>query len=466
MTTTMRTLGLSVGLLLAGSALSACGDDPSPDGGGEGGEGQGGGGGGAAGSPNESRDSYSLGGSVGDLPSEFESHPPECETLVPLADLSIRLFASDGHEFYFDVTEEAARAGDRQSCAGSSTDPDVDCPNSATNVRIVSADSGDCSDTGKVELDLRGGETFRSWLEIPTFKLDTGEFQKLEFPSGDSQLRLNNGQNGATVLREPVALRVFRALGYPAPRSSFVRTGSNVWDSAFSPGVRATHVLVQAYKKEFFDDELPDVRYVWEGKGDPFSRDDLEAGFRSYDCQWARDGACDDDALQDVVTLVRSAPRGPGFLEATASRVDWPRVHEYLCLSALTDLGDDWAHAGNNVVLAMNDAGKVYYLPYSTDASGGYFADQDEATPYRASAFLAETCFEDENCKNAAIATCDDLLDQFETLDAPTSIVDERCAALETNGLARPGDEEACRTIRGYYEDAAARVRELLDAER
>lgn len=449
----------SVGLLVALFAASGCQDDDGegpgteqPATGGNSGEGGQGGGG-----SSDKEDTYVLGDAVPKMPAKFDSHLPKCEEELSLNDLPMRLFADDGHLFYFEVTPEAVRAGDTQACDRETPLKDVDCPNFASNVRVVPFGTELCADTGKIELDLRGGKNFRPWLLIPTFKFDSGEFMPGSFGEGDSQLRFHSGQGGSTIVREAIALRIWRALDYPAPRSSFVKTQSNVWDTAYGEGTWAAHLMLQSFKKEFFEEELPGAISVWDGEGDPFGD-----GWREVSCEWSADDACDDEALSAIISLVQAEESGEGFQARTEAAIDWPSVHAFQCLSALTDAGDDWIHTGDNVVLALSEGGKVSYLPHRLDDSGGMRTEAEKPTPFTGTAFLIQECEKDPSCAAQARSTCGALLDKFEQEDLLSTIVDERCETLVDLDLARDGDTQACEEIRDYYQGAVARVRALL----
>src|SRR5690606_21365881 len=168
------------------------------------------------------------------------------------------------------------------------------CPPSAVNVRVVPATGIECSDTGKVELDLPGQSSWRPWAEIPNFKLDVGEFEDHKFLTGDKTLRMNNGQADSTSVREATALRVWRAMDYPAPPTRFVKTQSNVWDYDYEVGAYAAHNMVRPYKKAFFKEELPEVTSAWEGQGNPFG------GWFDAECEWSDGDDCENDILQDI----------------------------------------------------------------------------------------------------------------------------------------------------------------------
>lgn len=408
-----------------------------------------------------------TGGSA-NVPQEYPAHRPECAKLVPLDKLAIDLWGADGHQFYFEVTPAMRVAHDERLCDGGGSqvpytlgDENDSCPPWASNVRVIPAGSGTCSDTGKVELDLPGQSSWMPWEQIPNFKLDVNEFQDLEFITGDKTVRMNNGQAESTIVREATALRVWRALGYPAPRTSFVKTTSNVWDHDYEVGTFAAHNMVQPYKGAFFKQELPEVTSAWEGQGNPFG------GWFEAECEWSKADECEDDALASIVETVMAAPRGDGFMAATEHVVDWPMIHENQCLSALTGTGDDWIHNNNNVVLALRQDGRVIYLPYSTDISGGHpwyaVTPYDGPPGYGDDATLAARCAEDPACRAMALDACDDLVDDFEALDVMTLAVKERCNALEDTGLLRRADEEVCESLETFYGERADALRDELE---
>lgn len=391
-------------------------------------------------------------------PSEYISHLPDCATVVPLSTLAIDLFGMDGHQFYIEVHPEQRDVGDMQICNQKFGFPngvytlegdsaDALCPNWAYNIRIIPAgqtsSSVVCADTGKVELDLVGQSSWRPWSDIPNFKVDTGEFLDQAFLTDKRRFRLNNGQADSGIPREAITLRVWKAMGYPAPESSFARTQSNVWDTEYGEGTWAAHVLREQYDKRFFETHLPDVTQVWEGSGDPFM------GWFEADCQWSHDDKCNDAWLADIVALVQSTPMGPGFMAATESVIDWPALHQNQCLAALTATGDDWIHNMNNVVLALTEKGQILFLPYSVDISAGHL--WFPFVPYDGFAFLADMCRQDPDCRKNALTTCLEMIGQFEALDVPQTIVDERCDALEDAGLMRPSDESICKEVRQFY---------------
>lgn len=465
---------------------------------------------------------YTLGGAPSvpdddDELDEYESYLPACTETVPLDELEIDLFGEDGHLFYFEVTPEARLAADEQRCSFGFDvygavyelgEEEGGCPIPARNVRIRPAWSTVCSDTGKVEVDLPGQSSFRPWAEIPNIKLDVGEFEDMRFQTGDRQLRFNNGQADSTIVREAIALGIWREMGYPAPRTRFAQVRSNVWDTEVHPGASASHVMVQPYKEAFFREFAPEILHVWEGQGDPFVPTGGECDFGccdpfgcggeiidppyfidpaeeagdpaplplpdvvgepaavqrgsfSGDCQFSVEEQCDEEAFDSIVADLAEVPVGPGYMEATESYIDWPLLHQNMCLSALTGTGDDWIHNSNNVVIGIRDDGKIMFFPYSTDISGDHPWYQN--TPYQGYAHLTQACQADPDCWEAALSTCESMIDDFEELDVVATIVEERCEALEDTKLDRPADEPVCEALVEYYTARPAGLREEIE---
>lgn len=467
---------------------------------------------------------YSLGGAPAQAPDDedevnYDSHLPDCTEKVPLPLLEIDLFGKDGHRFYFEVTHEARLAADEQRCSFGFDaygavyelgEEENGCPIPAENVRIHPAGSTVCSDSGKVEVDLPGQSSFRPWAEIPNIKLDAGEFRDMKFQTGHRQLRFNNGQADSTIVREAVALGIWRKMGYPAPRTRFVQTRSNVWDTEVRPEVTASHVMVEPYKEAFFSASASDILHVWEGQGDPFVPSGGECdewgccdpfgcggdifeeapydidpggdmgfpllppgpaksaaaqrGSFTGDCQYSVAEDCDEEAFDNIVAALAEIPAGPGYMEATSDYIDWPLLHQNMCLSALTGTGDDWIHNSNNVVIGIRDDGKIMFFPYSTDISGGH--PWYEYTPYQGYAHLTQACQYDPDCWEEALATCESMIEDFEELDVVTTVVEERCEALEDAGLDRPADAPVCEELAEFYEARAAELRDELQSLR
>ena len=104
------------------------------------------------------------------------------------------------------------------------------------------------ADFGKVQVKLIGQSTGRPWTvhSLPNFKIDADEFVAKNRIGGVEHLRLNNAISG-NIFRERLALDLYRALGYPAPRANHAWVSGSVW----GPDVRVPYVAVEAYERQF-----------------------------------------------------------------------------------------------------------------------------------------------------------------------------------------------------------------------
>lgn len=97
---------------------------------------------------------------------------------------------------------------------------------------------GEAWSLGKVQVNLFGESTFRPWLSdsIPNIRVDTDEFQSDLELGGFEHLRFSNCQVGS-IFAEAVALGIYNALGFPAPRTEYAFVGGSPWvkQSDFDP---------------------------------------------------------------------------------------------------------------------------------------------------------------------------------------------------------------------------------------
>jgi hypothetical protein len=397
---------------------------------------------------------------------------PECNSFITLQNQDNDLLWTDGTLFYFEVTPDQRNLADAMLCQNRNYNMnvyDLDngdssssvCPNSADNVRVVPYGQKEgnivCTDTGKVALDTVGQSSFRLWREIPNFRLNVSTFNPDQsFPENIKNIRFNNGQAESTILREPIALKIWREMGYPAPRSSFAQVRTNVWDTEFHAGAWSGYVLREQYKSAFFQSNNISVVSVWEGWGDIF------ANAWAGECKWSQHEECDDEQLTAIVDSIHEVPIGDGFMRATENVIDWPAIHQFQCLSALTGTGDDWIHNQNNVILILRSDGKLMFLPYSVDISADHPWYQDVA--YDGFTYLPDACRQDFECRSLALITCKDMINRFEALDVPTTIVDERWEALQRVGLNRSPDKIAYKKIRTFYEEKPQKLRAEINS--
>jgi hypothetical protein len=353
-------------------------------------------------------------------------------------------FEVAGHRYRFTIS--AAQA-ERMDWGGYPNPPTKDT--FADDLTVTSALGGSQS-FGKVGLRSVGTSTYRPWSDRPSLRVDADEFQPDQRIGGAEHIRLSSGIVGG-LLRERIAYEVWEALGYPTRRSTMA------WVEApaqWGEGAARPYQVFELYKRAWCD-RVVDGGCVnmWETVGDIYAlRDDPDA------CQL---DPCDNTRAIELANLAETTPRGPGFAAALASYIDWDRYRQFQCLSWLTGTPDDYVHGTNNLVVVERQDGLMQLQPYSTDISAGH----PWYAPVRlvGGALLARGCQADPACWPALLTTCDALLDAFEDLDAPTTIIDPMAAEAVALGMfdTVPWLDDTAETaeVRAWYAGRAATLR-------
>jgi len=335
-----------------------------------------------------------------------------------------------------------------------------DAPTYADHVVVQDVVTGSVADYGKVEVRLVGESTFRTWdgRNIPNVRIDSDEFVQGLRIGGYEHIRLNNSIVG-NIFRENVAHRIFRALGYPGLRSSYAFLGGSVWGE----GTWVPMTLMEVYKLRFCKDNATLVGgecvNMWEFAGD------LAGGDRPPNaCQVS---SCDDTRIEELAELLASTPPGPGFRDALAAYIDWPRFQQFQCIGWILATGDDGIRAQNNHLVMERADGKFVFAPYSIDISMGQ--EWYPSTPLLGQSALPRGCQTDPECWADAVVECEALVEKFDALD-PETLVDETRRLLEGLGMMRSGDADRAVELREWLvkrqstlRDELARFRRLPD---
>ena len=389
-------------------------------------------------------------------------------------DQEIDLFGVPGHRFWLDVdkdqllamntapSEDQGGGGPIIKDIGPGGGGDIYTPGGeieptyADHVVVQDAKTGSIADYGKMEVKLVGQFSRRQWTPttIPNLHIDTDEFKKRKI-GGFEHFRLNNALVG-TIFREVVGYRIYRALGYPAVRTSYAFLGSNVWgDDTWVP-----MPLVEVYKKSFCDANTDllgggTCTNMWEFFGDAAQQPAPDWG-----CQIA---SCDNSKLDALRAAVAKTPPGEGFGAALDGVLDWPMFHKFQCLSWILETPDDPIHASNNNLIIEREDGKLLWAPYSIDISQG-LENWGDVSLYGQSA-ITTGCQADPACWADTIATCEELISAYKALK-PERIVDEAKKTLETLGMLRDGDEERAQQLRDWHVKRQAELSEKLELYR
>lgn len=389
---------------------------------------------------------------------------------APLADVSpdelqLDVFGVVGNRFWLDATEQQValmNARFQPSVAGP-FEGDLYNPYSPAPITFVdhlfvtAAVLPHTADFGKVQVKLIGQSTGRPWTvhSLPNFKIDADEFAAKNRIGGVEHLRLNNAISG-NIFREKLALDLYRALGYPAPRASHAWVSGSVW----GPEVRVPYVVVEAYERQFCklrEGELGGgCVNMWELSGD------LGGGALAVpdNCQFAE---CEPTRGLALEAAVVSTPHGDGYREALASWIDWDAFHRFQCLSWILQTGDDALHNLNNLVLVERVDGKFQLLPYSVDLSFGQTWPREVRLGGHSA--LAAGCQSDSGCWAKTIATCETLVDAFTAAD-PIGKLDTLHAQLAAAGMLRDGDDELYEGLRTRIAQRLGELPGELEANR
>jgi hypothetical protein len=388
------------------------------------------------------------------LAGEVDAGSPLSTLGVPAADVSpgalaLDVFGALGNHYWFQVSSGQVELMNAPYLGGGNygdlyTPQGSPEPSFVDHLFVTSAgEASHTADFGKVQVRLVGQSTGRPWTEntLPNFKLDVDEFVEKGRIGGLEHLRLNNAVVGS-IYREKLTFDLYRALGYPAPRTAYAWVSASVWGA----GIDVPYIAVEAYKPQFC--ELREAELgggcvnMWEFYGD------IGAGILGLadNCQFSE---CEPTRALEFEDAVAATPFGDGYKAELMDWVDWDAFHRFQCLSWILETGDDALHNLNNFVLVERADGRFQHLPYSVDISLGQ--DWYPVVPLGGANTLAMGCQSDAECWADTIATCEVLIDAF-TNAAPVAMLDAINTELEQAGMLRPGDGGRYTALRRHIE--------------
>lgn len=360
------------------------------------------------------------------------------------ADFTLDIFGTMGNRYWFGVSEEQ-RVLMNEERSGGQGNGDIYQPRPGEVAAFVdhlwvttAGDEAQTVDYGKVQVKVVGGSTWRRWddANIPNLNIDADEFVENQRIGGYEHLRFSNGQMG-TIFRDHFAYRLYAALDYPAPLTTYAWVSSNVW----GPEVAIPYTLVERYKRRFCERHAEQFgggcANMWEYWGD-FAGSQLAGPepSRFDDANNCQIGDCDNTRVKRLEETLAATPYTEGFKAALAEYIDWPAFHRFQCLSWVLATSDDAIHAGNNVVLVERDDGLFQYLPYSVDISMGLW---ENFGSLQGSNALASGCQNDPQCWTDTLDECEDLIADFKAID-PQGMLEAVYDTLDEEGMLRQGD--------------------------
>ncbi len=213
---------------------------------------------------------------------------------------------------------------------------DIYAPNSgkdtlnAVDHLVITTPDGKTVDYGQMKVKLVGQSTGRTWTEttLPNFKLRLPTTSRRECAlCGYEHFRLNNAVIG-TIFREKFVYDFYRAMGYPAPLSSYAWVSTTVW----GPEAKVPYIVTESYKRGFCKNHETEMGgecpNMWE-----FANDFGYGGVFDYpeNCQFEE---CDSTRAIEFEAAVNDATQGgPTTLEDVGQYLDWAKFHEFHCLA-------------------------------------------------------------------------------------------------------------------------------------
>ena len=403
---------------------------------------------------------------------EAPPEPPVAATTTPDA-LRLDLLGEDNNLLWIGVSAETLEALNAPYTGGGVPegngvyDPDGGPSGLATETLLVRNPEGDIADFGLVDVKLVGQSTGAAWTSstIPNFRLDSDDFVEGQTFGGVEHIRLNNAQVGS-MFGEVSALEIFRALGVPAARSSYVWVGGTGWEDG---ELLVPMIARETYKVDFCEENAELLGggcvSVREGVGDI----NYDGAAINFECDY---GDCDDTTTFDAFgELINQSYGGQEFDETTAAYLDWDAFMRSSCVHWLLWVGDDYVRNTNNVVIVEGEDGLFRFLPYSTDINAGYaWGGAYSETPLWGFASLSDGCRQDEGCRERMYDTCELVIDELEALDAVSLIHDlaDRLLSAEApwgehpDGMWRGPDVSAYAHYLKFHEGRVEDAREEL----
>ncbi len=313
----------------------------------------------------------------------------------------------------------------------------------------VSFDGESVSGSG---VRLRGKVgSFRPIDQKPKFKFDFGEFIDGQDLHGLKAIALNNEVVDCSYLKEPVAYRIFRDAGIPAPRTSFAHVRVNGEDYGL-------YVVIEVPDSRFLSDRLPgdDSGQLYDGKYvyyDDGTYTMLDFANQVDDLFQLEEGVPDGNA--EIVTVSnRILATPPGFQSAMSDLVDWDELHTVFAVEQWIGHVDGYAMDRNNYRAYFRPSDqKMILIPWDFDYA--FIEDYQWGMSWsRPAGAIAHYCWVDADCYASQTASMSALLG---LVDTDSVLADYDAMAELTHDLAKDDPRRECAAPSVRQERASVR---------
>ena len=270
---------------------------------------------------------------------------------------------------------------------------------------------------GPVGLRLKGENSFESFRQKPSLKVDFDRFTEGLDLLGLKGVTLNNMDNDYSMLHERVAYRVYRELGIPAYRANHARLQVQELDpdgAVVSDRFYGLYTLLEDADRDFLE------RWFEDADGSLFEAWDVDFLDAYVPCPnlYGTAGCFQLEVGEDDRTRIQAVAdamelQGQAAIEAAEPVLDWDHFLRFWAAEALIAQFDAYPYTSPGDDCHVYDdpeRGKLVHIPHGNDETF-YYPDSDFT---QVNGLLARRCKASETCWAAFEARVWESLDQTE----------------------------------------------------
>lgn len=311
-----------------------------------------------------------------------------------------------------------------------------------------------------VGVRLRGKiGSFRDLSGKPKFAIDLNYTNVDQRFYGLEEISLNNEVVDCSYLKEPLAYRIFRDAGVPAPRTGFARVSVNGADYGL-------YVIVETPDDQLLKRNFPDATgNLYDGKYlyyEDHTYTLLDFTTTTQDLFQLEEGT--DVGHTDVYAVVNAVP-APGspteWYDTANAVVDLPLFVTYLTVEQLVGHNDGYAMNTNNYRFYFDpsNGGRMRFIPWDFDY--GFLHDYEWGFNWQTPrGVLAAACFQNARCASEHQDAVRSVLATFDVA-VLQAFFDEMQLLIANDAATDPRRECAIESVVAYQ----AAVRSWLDTE-
>jgi hypothetical protein len=282
-----------------------------------------------------------------------------------------------------------------------------------------------------VGIRLKGQYGSYRWLDgKAAFKVDLNRVDREFRLHGLKELTLNNQVQDPSGVSEYAAYALFRAMGVPAPRVTWVTVRLN--GEPYGP-----YLSVEGYDDVMLERWFDETDHLYEGA---YGQDLVPEHV-----PWFEVDEGDEWDRADLGALAETIDETPldRVVAATRDRIAWDEVARAMAVEVWTGHWDGYASNLNNYYLHVDGSGRVRLLPWGVDQTFSAWLG-----PFEGVGLLFQACLLDAECRDTYVRALLEVGDVAEALGLADDLV-ARVDALRPLYAADPrrewgpGDQDA-----------------------